>query len=60
MAYFKIRPGFVEVHDHNSLIAAWEAYGWTGLVKTFRCRTPLTARQIRRIPAGLRARLAAR
>lgn len=60
MAYFRVRPGIVDVDNHNSLIAAWNAYGWTGLVKTFRCRTPLTARQIRRLPAGLRSKLGSR
>jgi hypothetical protein len=58
--YAQIKPGVVEVVDHRSLRAAWELYGWTGLVKTFKCRTPLTANQIRRLPAGLRACLAVR
>lgn len=50
----------VEVEDHRDLRDVWEHYGWTGLVKTFRCRAPLTARQIRRLPVGLRACLAVR
>jgi len=55
----RITPGaVVEVEDLRNLRAAWEDFGWTGLVASFKCRTPLTARQIRRLPAGLRALLA--
>lgn len=57
--YVRTEPGIVEVVNHRDLLTAWELYGWTGLVGTFRCRTPLSAREIRRLPAGLRARLAA-
>lgn len=60
--YFRIikAASVVEVEDHRNLRAAWEDYGWTGLVASFKCRKPLTARQIRRLPAGLRARLVVR
>ena len=41
----------------KSLKALWHMYGHTGLVGTFRCET-LTEAQRRRLPRGLRERLA--
>lgn len=60
MAYARIKPATVEVNNLRDLLVFWKAHGDTGLVGTFKCRAPLTAAQIRRLPAGLRACLAAR
>lgn len=48
----------IDALNHKSLIFAWRVYGVPcSLVRTFTVRTPLTASQFRRLPAGLRDRL---
>jgi len=55
MTYCRIEAATtVTANDHKNLIAAWKLYGAEGLVKTFKCDTPLTDAQRRRLPAGLR------
>ena len=56
MTYLKITAlASIEVPDHRNLVAAWQSYGT--LVESFTVRKPLTAAQLRRLPADLRARL---
>jgi hypothetical protein len=48
----------ITVRDHRNLQAAWKDLGHHSfLVGTWRCETPLTARQLGRLHRGLRARL---
>ena len=59
MTYLKISAlATVEVFNHKSLLHAWRLYGGPlTLVSSFTVRKPLTAAQLRRLPADLRARL---
>ena len=61
MAYWEIRSATViTVPDHRNLLAAWRTYRdplKLNLVRCFVCKKPLTENQLRRLPAGLRARL---
>jgi hypothetical protein len=56
MTYMRISAlASIEVPDHRNLRAAWRSYGT--LVESFTVRKPLTAAQLRRLPAELRMRL---
>jgi hypothetical protein len=56
MTYLKVTAlASIEVPDHRNLRAAWRSYGT--LVESFTVRKPLTAAQLRRLPADLRNRL---
>ena len=59
MTYCKIQAATtVTALDLKSLKALWHMYAPTGLVGTFRCDAVLTEAQRRRLPRGLRERLA--
>lgn len=58
MAYMKFTPPtIIEVPDHKNLLAAWMLHGGPGtLVGRFIVERPLTASQLRRLPAASRDR----
>jgi hypothetical protein len=47
----------VHVPNYESLRAAWKASERGFFVKSFNCRKPLTASQLRRLPKELKAKL---
>jgi hypothetical protein len=50
-------PTIIEVPDHKNLLAAWMLHGGPGtLVGRFIVERPLTASQLRRLPAASRDR----
>jgi hypothetical protein len=59
MTYMRISAlASIEVPDHRSLLEAWKQYGGPAtLVGSFTVCKPLTAAQLRRLPAELRMRL---
>jgi len=58
MSYMRIVLAAIHVSNEQDARAAWRVYGGpASIVGTFVCESPLTARQLRRLPKGLRERL---
>jgi hypothetical protein len=58
VAFWKItNSAVVEVHNVDSLLAAWKFYGPDSGVGRFVITEPLTTRQFRTLPSALRSRL---
>jgi len=55
MTYLKLTHGRVTAFNFRSLMGGWRLYQLAPV--GFAVSTPLTASQLRRLPAGLRARL---
>jgi hypothetical protein len=59
MTYLRIESASIEASNLKSLMHAWKLYGGPlSVVGSFRVTKPLTRAQRRRLPAGLRDRLA--